>query len=108
MALIAAFAAEADLYILDEPTSGLDPLMERVFQKCIREAKEEGKSVFLSSHILSEVERLCDRVSIIRQGKIIETGTMEELRHLTRTNIAVQTARPIESLDSVAGVHDLK
>ncbi|HHY14586.1 MAG TPA: ABC transporter ATP-binding protein [Firmicutes bacterium] len=108
VALIAAFAAEADLYILDEPTSGLDPLMERVFQKCIREAKEEGKSVFLSSHILSEVERLCDRVSIIRQGKIIETGTMEELRHLTRTNIAVQTARPIESLDSVAGVHDLK
>ena len=72
VALVAAFASDADLYILDEPTSGLDPLMEKVFQECVMEAKKEGKSVLLSSHILSEVEKLCDRVSIIRQGKIIE------------------------------------
>lgn len=78
VALIAALAAGAELYILDEPTSGLDPLMERVFQECIMEIKKEGKSVLLSSHILSEVEKLCDKVSIIRQGQIIETGTLEE------------------------------
>lgn len=108
VALIAAFAADAELYILDEPTSGLDPLMEQVFQDCVREVKQEGKSVFLSSHILSEVEKLCDRLSIIRQGKIIETGTMEELRHLTRTNVVLQTAKPIESLDQMAGIYDLE
>lgn len=108
VALIAAFAAEADLYILDEPTSGLDPLMEQVFQECIQEVKKSGKSVLLSSHILSEVEKLCDRVSIIRQGKIIETGTLDELRHLTRTNVQVQTAKPIEDLAEIIGVHDLE
>ena len=79
IALIAAFASDADLYILDEPTSGLDPLMERIFQECVEEIKDQGKSVLLSSHILSEVERLCDRVAIIREGNIIETGTMEQL-----------------------------
>ena len=87
VALIAAFAADADLYILDEPTSGLDPLMELVFQECVREAKAAGKSVLLSSHILSEVEKLCDRVSIIRRGRIIESGSLDELRHLTRTKV---------------------
>ena len=80
VALIAAFASDADLYILDEPTSGLDPLMEQVFQNYVAEVKEQGKSVLLSSHILQEVERLCDKVAIIRQGKIVETGTLAQLR----------------------------
>lgn len=108
VALVAAFASDADLYILDEPTSGLDPLMEEVFQACVLEVKKEGKSVFLSSHILSEVEKLCDRVSIIRQGKIIETGTLAELRHLTRTDVTVKTARPIEGLESDPNIHELR
>ena len=95
VALVAAFASNADLYILDEPTSGLDPLMELVFQECVGEIKAAGKSVLLSSHILSEVEKLCDRVSIIRQGQIIESGTLKELRHLTRTQVRVETAQPI-------------
>lgn len=108
VALIAAFAADADLYILDEPTSGLDPLMERVFQECVQEVKDAKKSVLLSSHILSEVEKLCDRVSIIRQGKIIETGTMRELRHLTRMQVQLETKREITNLSEVAGVHELQ
>ncbi|MGM0847065.1 MAG: ATP-binding cassette domain-containing protein [Bacillota bacterium] len=108
VALAAAFASGADLYILDEPTSGLDPLMERVFQDCVADVKAEGKSVLLSSHILSEVEKLCDRVGIIRQGEIIETGTLSELRHLTRTNLLLETKQPIASLNEVRGVHDLK
>jgi len=108
VALIAAFASDADLYILDEPTSGLDPLMERVFQEYVMEAKEEGKSIFLSSHILSEVERLCDKVSIIRNGKIIESGSLEELRHLTRTSVVLDTKEPISDLDKLKGVHNLE
>ena len=108
VALVAAFAAEADLYILDEPTSGLDPLMEQVFQQCVLEAKAEGKTVFLSSHILSEVEKLCDTLGIIRRGEIIETGTLSELRHLTRTSITVQTGRPLADLAAQAGVHDVQ
>lgn len=108
VALIAAFASDADLYILDEPTSGLDPLMELVFQECVQEVKKQGKSVFLSSHILSEVEKLCDRVSIIRQGKIIESGTLQELRHLTRTRVRVETAQPIPNLREAPGVHDVE
>lgn len=108
VALVAAFASEAELYILDEPTSGLDPLMEKVFQQCIMEVKEVGKSVLLSSHILSEVERLCDKVSIIRQGSIIESGSLDELRHLTRTGVSVQTRQPIASLAEVKGVHDVQ
>jgi len=107
VALVAAFSAEADLYILDEPTSGLDPLMEKVFQECVMEAKAAGKSVLLSSHILSEVEKLCDKVGIIRQGEIIETGTLSELRHLTRTNLLVETKQPIPSLTEVKGVHGI-
>ncbi|BAB04722.1 ABC transporter ATP-binding protein [Halalkalibacterium halodurans] len=107
VALVAAFASGADLYILDEPTSGLDPLMERVFQECVLEAKEAGKSVLLSSHILSEVERLCDKVGIIRQGEMIETGTLDELRHLTRTTLVVKTKQPIPALQEQKGVHDL-
>ncbi|KHF38165.1 ABC transporter ATP-binding protein [Halalkalibacter okhensis] len=108
VALIAAFASEADLYILDEPTSGLDPLMEKVFQDCVMEAKMAGKSVLLSSHILSEVERLCDRVGIIRQGELIETGSLNEMRHLTRTNFLIETKRPILDLHDVTGVHDVQ
>ncbi|MED4634336.1 ABC transporter ATP-binding protein [Peribacillus frigoritolerans] len=107
VALIAAFSSDADLYILDEPTSGLDPLMERVFQECVMNAKNEGKSILLSSHILSEVERLCDKVGIIRQGQIIETGTLDELRHLTRTSLLVETKQPIPALGNVNGVRDI-
>ncbi|NLW41016.1 MAG: ABC transporter ATP-binding protein [Tissierellia bacterium] len=108
VALIAAFASDADLYILDEPTSGLDPLMERVFQECVMEAKEEGKSVLLSSHILSEVEKLCDKVSIIRQGKIIESGSLDELRHLTRTSMVIKTKETIKDLNQLKGIHDIE
>ncbi|WP_078381838.1 ABC transporter ATP-binding protein [Sutcliffiella halmapala] len=108
VALVAAFASEADLYILDEPTSGLDPLMEKVFHDCVLEAKLAGKSVLLSSHILSEVEKLCDRVGIIRQGKIIESGTLNELRHLTRTNLLVETKQPLTALNELKGVHEIE
>lgn len=108
VALVATFASDADLYILDEPTSGFDPLMERVFQECVMEVKQQGKSVLLSSHILSEVEKLCDKVSIIRQGKIIETGSLIELRHLTRTEITVKTVRPLEGLQGNPNIHDLR
>lgn len=108
VALIAAFASDADLYILDEPTSGLDPLMENVFQQCVQEVKDEGKTVFLSSHILSEVEKLCDRVGIIRQGKIIETGTLEQLRHLTRSQFTIQTKQPIPNLHELEGVYQVE
>lgn len=108
VALIAAFASDAELYILDEPTSGLDPLMEQVFQSCVKDAKDAGKSVFLSSHILQEVERLCDKVSIIRDGKIIETGSMAELRHLTRTSISVETSSPVDGIEKIEGTHNVR
>lgn len=108
VALIAAFSSDADLYILDEPTSGLDPLMELVFQEYVLDAKAKGKSVILSSHILSEVEKLCDRVGIIRQGEIIESGTLNELRHLTRINLLIETKHPVTSLTELNGVHDIK
>lgn len=108
VALIAALSSDADLYILDEPTSGLDPLMERVFQEYVREAKAEGKSILLSSHILSEVEQLCDKVAIIRQGKIIETGTLKELRHLTGTMLLVETKEPMPQLGEVRGVRGIE
>lgn len=107
VALIAAFASDAELYILDEPTSGLDPLMEKVFQECVLEVKKAGKSILLSSHILSEVEKLCDKVSIIRLGRIMETGTLDELRHLTRTNLLIETKRPMEALGTIKGVYDI-
>ena len=107
VALVAAFATEADLYILDEPTSGLDPLMEEVFQDCVLEVKSRGKSVLLSSHILSEVEKLCDKVSIIRKGRIIETGTLAQLRHLTRTQVHAVTRQPLTGLHEMSFLHDL-
>ena len=108
VALVAAFSSDADLYILDEPTSGLDPLMERVFQECVLDVKNEGKSVLLSSHILSEVERLCDRVAIIREGQIIEAGALDDMRHLTRIKVLAETAQPIESFENIDGIHDLE
>ncbi len=87
VAIVAALASDVELLILDEPTNGLDPVMEAVFQDCIREAKVRGTTVLLSSHILSEVEALCDQVSIIRAGTVVETGTLAEMRHLTRTSL---------------------
>ncbi|NLM38133.1 MAG: ABC transporter ATP-binding protein [Firmicutes bacterium] len=107
VALVAAFSCEAELYLLDEPTSGLDPLMEMVFQECVAELKKAGKTVFLSSHILSEVESLCDRVSIIRQGQIVETGALHELRHLTRTTVSVTTEQEAKGLSAVPGIYDV-
>jgi ABC-2 type transport system ATP-binding protein len=106
--LVAALASRAELLLLDEPTSGLDPLMESVFQDCMREVKAEGRTVLLSSHILAEVEALCDRVSIIRAGRTVESGTLAGLRHLTRTSIDVETVRMPAGLDTLHGVHDLR
>jgi ABC-2 type transport system ATP-binding protein len=108
VALIAALISDVELYIFDEPTLGLDPLMEGVFRKYVKELKKEGKTVLLSSHILSEVEALCDRVSIIREGEIIETGTFEELRHLTRTFITVDTTQPVTGFQELKGVYNVE
>ncbi|MCP3804773.1 ABC transporter ATP-binding protein [Allokutzneria sp. A3M-2-11 16] len=105
VALIAALAADVELLILDEPTSGLDPLMEAVFREVI--AERRGQTVLLSSHILSEVEALCDRVTIIRDGRAVDTGTLTELRHLTRTSIEAELVRPADGLAGLPGVHDL-
>jgi ABC-2 type transport system ATP-binding protein len=107
VALVAALASDAELLVLDEPTSGLDPLMESVFQDCIAEVRAQGRTVLLSSHILAEVEALCDRVSIIRLGRTVESGTLAELRHLTRTSIAVETLRPTHGIQELTGVHDV-
>jgi ABC-2 type transport system ATP-binding protein len=108
VALIAGLASDAELLLLDEPTSGLDPLMESVFQECIAEVKAQGRTVLLSSHILAEVEALCDRVSIIRSGRTVESGTLGQLRHLTRTSIAVETNAPLTGIESLPGVHDAR
>jgi ABC-2 type transport system ATP-binding protein len=105
--LIAALVSDVELFILDEPTSGLDPVMEAVFQKCIAECKQAGTTVLLSSHILAEVEALCDRISIIKEGTIVETGTLTELRHLTRTSVSVETGRPVTGLSALPGVYNL-
>jgi ABC-2 type transport system ATP-binding protein len=107
VALVAAFSSDVELYLLDEPTSGLDPLMETVFQEIVREQRQQGKTVLLSSHILSEVEALCDRVTIIRKGRAAESGTFDDLRHLTRTTVDVKTVRPPEGLGDLEGVHDV-
>ncbi|WP_400245672.1 ATP-binding cassette domain-containing protein [Niallia sp. JL1B1071] len=104
--LIAALSVDSDLYIFDEPTSGLDPLMEAVFQEEVEKIKNQGKAILLSSHILSEVERLADKVVIIRQGKIVESGTLNELRHLTRSTISLATQDDVAKIASVNGVHD--
>jgi ABC-2 type transport system ATP-binding protein len=106
VALVAGLASDVELLLLDEPTAGLDPLMEAVFQEVIRERAGAGRTVLLSSHILAEVEALCDRVSIIRLGRTVETGTLAELRHLTRTAIMVETTLPIDGLIELPGVHN--
>lgn len=108
VAIVAAFAAPVDLVILDEPTAGLDPLMEKVFQDVLHQAHDEGATVLLSSHILSEVEKVCDQISIIREGRIVESGTIGELRHLTRTSIHAELDGDPRVLDGTAGVHDLQ
>jgi ABC-2 type transport system ATP-binding protein len=109
VALVAALASDAELLILDEPTSGLDPLMETIFQDTVREITAGGSlTVLLSSHILAQVEALCDRVSIIRLGRTVESGTLAELRHLTRTQVTVEADQPLTGLANLAGVHDLK
>lgn len=108
VALIAALASDAELLLLDEPTAGLDPLMEVVFQDVVREAKAAGKTVLLSSHILAQVEKLCDKISIIRLGKIVESGTLTEMRHLTRTTIEAETVQPAGNIGKLAGVHNVQ
>lgn len=108
VALVTALSSNAELLILDEPTSGLDPLMETVFQECVIDAAREGRTVVLSSHILAEVEKLCDRVTIIRQGRAVLTGTLDELRTSTRTSITVATEQPLEGLAGRDGVHAVR
>jgi ABC-2 type transport system ATP-binding protein len=106
--LVAALASDVELLLLDEPTSGLDPLMEEVFRECIEDEKRRGRTVLLSSHVLAEVEALCDRVTIIRSGRTAETGTLDGLRHLTRTSIVADLAAAPAGLARLPGVHDLQ
>jgi ABC-2 type transport system ATP-binding protein len=108
VAIVAALASDVELLILDEPTAGLDPLMEAIFKDAIREVKAAGRTVLLSSHILAQVEELCDRVSIIRLGKVVERGTLSELRHLTRTTISTETAMPADPITQLPGVHNVE
>jgi ABC-2 type transport system ATP-binding protein len=108
VALVAALSSDAELLVLDEPTSGLDPIMESVFQDYIRQARSEGRTVLLSSHILAEVEALCDRVSIIRAGRRVETGSLAELQRLTRTTIVAETTQPADSIADVPGVRGVQ
>ncbi|MBO0679612.1 ABC transporter ATP-binding protein [Mycolicibacterium sp. S2-37] len=107
VALVAAFSTPARLYILDEPTSGLDPLMEKAFQRCVEEVARDGAAVLLSSHILAEVEKLCDSVTIIRAGRTVRAGTLDELRHLMRTTVTVRTRQDPQRLQAEPFVHDL-
>ncbi|WP_174546069.1 ABC transporter ATP-binding protein [Nocardiopsis dassonvillei] len=108
VALVAALASDAELLILDEPTSGLDPLMEAVFTECVLEAKARGRTVLLSSHILSEVEKLCDTVTIIRRGRAVESGTLDDLRHLTRSAVRATVTGDARFLEGAEGVHNLR
>ncbi|MFE3055518.1 ATP-binding cassette domain-containing protein [Nocardia sp. NPDC059239] len=107
VALVSAFSSNARLFLLDEPTSGLDPLMEQVFNECVAEAVARGTTVLLSSHILSEVERLCERVTIIRAGKTVETGTLAQMRHLSRTSITAEMVGSPGDLSRIPGVEDI-
>ncbi|NUU15391.1 ABC transporter ATP-binding protein [Curtobacterium pusillum] len=107
VALVAAFARPARLYVLDEPTSGLDPVMEEVFRAEVRRVRSEGATVLLSSHILSEVEALCDRVTIVRAGRVVEEGSLADMRHLTRSAVTVTTDAPADRIEALPGVHDL-
>lgn len=105
--LISAFSSEVDFYILDEPTSGLDPLMTAVFQDCVESIKKEGKTVLMSSHILADVEKLCNRVTIIRQGEIVESGTLDELRYMNKMTISVETQKTVEAIEKIASVSNI-
>ncbi|WP_059017287.1 ABC transporter ATP-binding protein [Mycobacterium sp. M26] len=106
VALVAAFATDADIYILDEPTSGLDPLMEQAFQHCVAEVARRGAAVLLSSHILAEVEKLCDTVTIIRAGRAVQSGSLAQLRHLMRTTVTARIRGDAAQVRSWPGVHD--
>jgi ABC-2 type transport system ATP-binding protein len=108
VALIAALASDVELFLFDEPTSGLDPLMEEVFRECAGELRGAGRTILLSSHILAEAEALCDRVSIVRDGRTVESGTLAELRHLTRTSVTAELSAPADGLASLPGVHNLR
>jgi ABC-2 type transport system ATP-binding protein len=108
VALVAALAGDVELLLLDEPTAGLDPLMEATFRDCIEEARGQGRTVLLSSHLLGEVEALCERVSIIRNGRIVESGTLTELRHLTRTSVDAELVASPTGLEELPGIHDLR
>ena len=108
VALIAALASDVELLLLDEPTAGLDPLMEAVFRDCIAEERSRGRTVLLSSHLLGEVEALCDRVSIVRHGVVVERGTLAELRHLTRTAVDAEVERDPAAVTGLPGLHDLE
>jgi ABC-2 type transport system ATP-binding protein len=108
VALIAALAADVELLILDEPTAGLDPLMEAAFRECIREERARGRTVLLSSHILAEVEALSDRVTIIRDGRTVETGSLAQLRHLMRVSLSAELTGPAPDLSDLPGVYDLQ
>jgi ABC-2 type transport system ATP-binding protein len=107
VALVAAFAADADIYILDEPTSGLDPLMENVFQQCVQEVAQRGAAVLLSSHVLAEVEKVCDNVTIIRAGRTVQSGSLAELRHLMRTAVTARTHHDPAEVTRWPSVHDV-
>ncbi|HET6707605.1 ABC transporter ATP-binding protein [Amycolatopsis sp.] len=106
VAVVAALASDVELLLLDEPTSGLDPLMEATFRECVREERERGRTILLSSHILSEAEALCDRVSIIRAGRLVDSGSLDELRHLSRTTITARISGAADGLAHLPGVHD--
>jgi len=106
VALVAALASRAELLLLDEPTAGLDPLMEATFRECVNDERREGRTILLSSHLLAEAEALADRVTIIRHGKTVETGTLAEMRHLTRISVEAELAAPA-ALDAMPGVHEL-
>jgi ABC-2 type transport system ATP-binding protein len=106
--LIAALACDVELLLLDEPTSGLDPLMEEVFRECVIEERSRGRTVVLSSHILSEVEALCDRISLVRAGRTVETGTLAEMRHLTRTSVVAELVTPPRRVADLPGLHDVQ
>jgi ABC-2 type transport system ATP-binding protein len=108
VALVAALASRAQLFLLDEPTSGLDPLMEETFRRCVRDLRDEGRTVLLSSHILSEAEVLSDRVSIIRAGQVVESGSLDQLRHLTRTEVTAEVDAVPTGLSALPGVHDVQ
>jgi ABC-2 type transport system ATP-binding protein len=108
IALIAAFSVEAELLVLDEPTSGLDPLMEIEFRSCVKEACERGQTVFLSSHLLSEVEAVCDRVAILRKGRLVEVGTLDDLRKLNTQEVEIEfAAPPVPDLARLTGVEQV-